>query len=81
MYLVFTRLPGGNYRRRLRSLLLCLCDVRTSFERHLVSLFVDGTISSFFFFVLFRGPVSAVHTRDRLQGSSEPTNRSYSSSL
>ena len=27
MYLVFTRTPGENYRRRLRSLLLCLCDV------------------------------------------------------
>ena len=41
----------------------------------------NGTISSFSFFVLFRGPVPAVRTRDRLQGSSEPTNRSYSSSL
>ena len=28
MYLVFTRMPGECYRRRLRSfLLLCLCDV------------------------------------------------------
>ena len=27
MYLVFTRIPGENYRRRLRSLLLRLCDV------------------------------------------------------
>ena len=27
MYLVFTRMPGESYRRRLRSLLLCLCDV------------------------------------------------------
>ena len=27
MYLVFTRMPGKTYRRRLRSLLLCLCDV------------------------------------------------------
>ena len=26
MYLVFARTPGDNYRRRLRSLLLCLCD-------------------------------------------------------
>ena len=26
-YLVFTRMPGESYRRRLRSLLLCLCDV------------------------------------------------------
>ena len=27
MYLVFTRMPGESYRRRLRSLLLCICDV------------------------------------------------------
>ena len=27
MYLVFTRMPGESYRRRLRSLLLRLCDV------------------------------------------------------
>ena len=27
MYLVFTRMPGKSYCRRLRSLLLCLCDV------------------------------------------------------
>ena len=27
MYLVFTRMPGESYRRRLRSLLLCLRDV------------------------------------------------------
>ena len=27
MYLVFTRMPGERYHRRLRSLLLCLCDV------------------------------------------------------
>ena len=27
MYLVFTRMPGQGYRRRLRSLLLCLCYV------------------------------------------------------
>ena len=27
MYLVFTRMPGESYRRRLRCLLLCLCDV------------------------------------------------------
>ena len=27
MYLVFTRMPGESYLRRLRSLLLCLCDV------------------------------------------------------
>ena len=27
MYLVFTRMPGESCRRRLRSLLSCLCDV------------------------------------------------------
>ena len=27
MYLVFKRMPGESYRRRLRSLLLCFCDV------------------------------------------------------
>ena len=27
MYLVFTRIPDENYLRRLRSFLLCLCDV------------------------------------------------------
>ena len=27
MYLVLTRVPGVSYRRRLRSLMLCLCDV------------------------------------------------------
>ena len=27
MYIVFTRMPGESYRRRLRSLLLCLRDV------------------------------------------------------
>ena len=27
MYLVFIRIPGKGYRRRLRSLLFCLCDV------------------------------------------------------
>ena len=27
MYIVFTRMPGESYRRRLRSLLLYICDV------------------------------------------------------
>ena len=31
MYLVFTRMPGESYRRRLRS--LCCCACLTSFER------------------------------------------------
>ena len=27
IYLVFTRMPGESYRRRLRSLLLYMCDI------------------------------------------------------
>ena len=27
IYLVFTRMPGESYRRRVTSLLLCLCDI------------------------------------------------------
>ena len=39
MHLVVTCMPGDSYRRRLRSLLLCLCDV----SRMLInSLFVDA---------------------------------------
>ena len=38
MCLIFTRMPGESYRRRLRSLLLCLCDV---FRALINSLFVD----------------------------------------
>ena len=30
IYLVFTRMPGDSYRRRLGSLLLWLCDVFSS---------------------------------------------------
>ena len=36
MYLVFTCMPGESYRRRLRSLLLCLCDVFRSLINSLV---------------------------------------------
>ena len=32
-YLVFTRMPGENYRRRLRSL-LCLCDLDLDLDAH-----------------------------------------------
>ena len=38
MYLVFTRMPGGSYRRRLRSL-FCLCDVFRAPVNSLVCLF------------------------------------------
>ena len=27
IHLVFTRMPGESYHKRLRSLLLCLCDI------------------------------------------------------
>ena len=36
IYLVFTRMPGESYRRRLRSLLLCLCDVFRALMNSLV---------------------------------------------
>ena len=35
-YLVFTRMPGESYRRRLRSLLLCLRDVFRALVNSLV---------------------------------------------
>ena len=37
MYLVFTRMQGESYRRQLRSLLLCLCDVFRALINSLVS--------------------------------------------
>ena len=37
MYLVFTRMPGMSYRRRLGSLLLCLYDVFRALINSLVS--------------------------------------------
>ena len=39
MYLVLTRMPGESYRRRLRSLLLCLCDVFQTLINSLVCCF------------------------------------------
>ena len=39
MYLVFTRMPGESYHRRLRSLLLCLCDVFRALINSLVCWF------------------------------------------
>ena len=35
-YLVFTRMPGESYRRRFRSLLLCLCYVFRALVNSLV---------------------------------------------
>ena len=37
MYLVFTRMQGESYRRQLRSLLLCFCDVFRALINSLVS--------------------------------------------
>ena len=39
MYLVFARMPGESYRRRLRSLLLCWCDVLRAIINSLVCWF------------------------------------------
>ena len=39
MYLVFTRMPGESHRRRLWSLLVCLCDVFRALINSLVCLF------------------------------------------
>ena len=36
MYLVFTRMPGESYRKRLRSLLLYLCYVFRALIRVLI---------------------------------------------
>ena len=45
MYLVFTRMPGESYRRRLSSLLLYLCDVFQALINSLV----------FFYFIFIYG--------------------------
>ena len=44
MYLVSTRMPGESYRRRLRSLLLCLCDVFRALINSLVCWFRTSTL-------------------------------------
>ena len=41
MYLVFTCMPGESYRRRLRSLLTCLCDVFRALINSLVCWFTN----------------------------------------
>ena len=43
MYLVFTRMPGESYRRRLRSLLLYLCCVFRALINFLVLLILSVT--------------------------------------
>ena len=44
MYLVFTRMPGESYRRRLRLLMMCVCV--TSFERNYLPCVLIRTVSS-----------------------------------
>ena len=41
MYLVFTRMPGKSYCRRLRYLLLCLCDILRTLINFLVCSFCN----------------------------------------
>ena len=45
MCLVFTRMPGESYRRRLRSLFLCLCDVFRALINSLVCWFCTSALS------------------------------------
>ena len=49
MYLVFTRMRGESYRRRLKSLLLCLCDV---FQALITSLNNNNNNNKFYHYVL-----------------------------
>ena len=44
MYLVFTHTPGESYRRRHRSLLLCLCDVFRALINSLVCWFCTSAL-------------------------------------
>ena len=44
MYLVFTRMPGESYCRRLRSLLLCLCDVFRTLINSLICWFCTSAL-------------------------------------
>ena len=52
MYLVFTRMPGDCYRRRLGSLLLCLCDVFRALINSLCVLILKKTLCALFCFRL-----------------------------
>ena len=44
MYLVFLRIPGESYRRRLKFLLLCLCDVFRGLINSLVFCFCTSAL-------------------------------------
>ena len=46
MYLVFTRMLGESYRRRLRSLLVYLCDVFRALINSLARCFCDDSYVS-----------------------------------
>ena len=49
MYLVFSRMSGDSYCRRLRSVFVCV----TSFDRQLTPLFVDSLKTNSFFLLVF----------------------------
>ena len=49
MYFVFTRMPGESYRRRLRSLLLYLCDVFRAVINSLVCWFCSSALGHVLF--------------------------------
>ena len=54
MYLVFTRMPGESYRRRLQSLLLCLRDVFPAVTNSLECWFCTGTLGLSLFQIVAR---------------------------
>ena len=63
MYLVFTRMPGRRYRKRLMSLLLCFCD---GFVARINSLFCWVYTGASFKCYLMSSDVSW-HTKDKLR--------------
>ena len=52
--IVFTRMPGESYRRRLESLLLCLCDVFPAVTNSLECWFCTGTLGLNLFQIVAR---------------------------
>ena len=52
MYFVFTRMPGESYRRWLRSLLLCLCDVFRALMNSLVCWFYTDALGLVLFQII-----------------------------
>ena len=55
MYLVFTRMPGESFRRRLRSLLLYLCDVFRALINSLVCWFWTSALGLVLFQICYSG--------------------------